>query len=375
MSDLASIDASLPARLSELPGVGALLGAGREDVYLVGGAVRDLLLGAGRVDVDLAVEADPGPLAAELGDVVRAHERFGTVTARIGRDEVDIARTRTETYAYPGALPDVSWSGLADDLRRRDFSVNAMAIALDGAPRLVDLHRGLADLKDGRIRVLHERSFADDPTRAIRAARYATRLGFRLEAETDELVRRTDLGSVSADRVEAELRRVARELDPIAGLRMLRSWGLIVAEVEALQRVWPLLAMEPWSALGDRGATIMEAAGVEAGSYRAGSAAAGAREIAAASSSLPSELTAAAWGRRPSELVLARALGAEWLDRYLGDWRHVRLEIDGTDLLEAGIPQGPAIGRGLVAALRAKLDGEATDREAELAAARSAAVR
>jgi tRNA nucleotidyltransferase (CCA-adding enzyme) len=376
MGNVTHIDAqSLRARLGGLPGAGALLGAGREDVYLVGGAVRDLLLRDAHIDVDLAVDGDPAPLAAELGEVIRVHERFGTVSVLVGADEIDVARTRTETYSRPGALPEVSWAGLEDDLGRRDFTVNAMAVALGAEPRLIDLHGGLADLSEGRLRVLHERSFEDDPTRAIRAARYATRLGFALEPKTEELVRDAELATVSADRVEAELRRVAGEPDPVEAIRLLRSWGLIDADVEALEAAWPLLGRGSWSAIADRSVAVLEVAGVDAGKFKAHSAAPGARLLAATSSTRPSELTAAAWGRRPSELILARALGAEWLDSYLEDWRHVRLDIDGSDLLEADIPQGPGIGRGLAAALRAKLDGEVEGREGELDTARRAALQ
>ncbi len=161
-----------------------------QPVYLVGGAVRDLLLGHGRVDIDLVVEGDAAGLAARLGADVVEHERFATAKARLDGHEVDIASARNEVYLHPGALPEVEPSSLGDDLARRDFTINAMAIPLGREPILIDPHGGRDDLAAGLLRVLHPRSFADDPTRALRAARYAARFGFALEAETAELLGR-----------------------------------------------------------------------------------------------------------------------------------------------------------------------------------------
>ena len=167
-------------------------------MYLVGGAVRDLLLGRPRADVDLVVEGDAGALAERLGGAEKEHERFGTVKVEIDRHEVDLASARTETYPEPGALPVVAPAESVEaDLARRDFTINAMAIPLDGEARLIDPRGGREDLEIVP-RVLHGRSFEDDPTRAIRAARYASRYGFTLEPETDRLLRSADLVTVSA---------------------------------------------------------------------------------------------------------------------------------------------------------------------------------
>ena len=118
--------------------------------YLVGGAVRDLLLGRDRADIDVAVEGEVAELARRLGGEVRAHERFATATVRVDGLEVDLAATRSETYARPGALPEVRPASLAADLARRDFTVNAMAVPLAGDPELIDPHGGLEDLRAGR---------------------------------------------------------------------------------------------------------------------------------------------------------------------------------------------------------------------------------
>ncbi len=178
--------------------------AGGKPVYLVGGAVRDLLLGRGRADIDLVVEGDAAALATRLGGEVVEHERFATAKADLDGHEVDIATARAESYPHPGALPEVQpTAGIADDLARRDFTINAMAIPLRRDPELIDPHRGREDLEAGLLRVLHGGSFEDDPTRALRAARYAARFDFELEPETAALLGRADLSTVSVDRRDA----------------------------------------------------------------------------------------------------------------------------------------------------------------------------
>ena len=359
----------LPERLEALPGIAELrAAAGAESVFLVGGAVRDLLLGRQRADVDVAVVGDPLPIARRLGGEARVHERFGTATVRVNGIHIDLARTRAESYPAPGALPSVRDAPLHEDLARRDFSVNAMAVPLGGTPELVDPHGGLPDLSAHLLRVLHPSSFVDDPTRAIRAARYAARLGLRVEPETEELLRATDLGAVSRERIEAELRRLATEPEPVEALRLLVGWQLIEADPDLAGDALSALERDSFSELADRASVLLVAAGVRAGRFEAPSLDP-ARELAGAGPGHPSALTELARGRTGTELVIARALGAEWLDDYVSTWRHVRLEIGGGDLLAAGVPEGPALGHGLREALRAKLDGEVEGREQELAAA------
>ncbi|HEY3492213.1 MAG TPA: hypothetical protein VGK43_04625, partial [Solirubrobacterales bacterium] len=227
-----------------------------EPVFLVGGAVRDLLLGRSRADVDLVVEGDATALATRLGGAGAEHERFGTVKVEVDGHEVDIATARSETYPQPGALPVVAPArSIEEDLDRRDFTINAMAIPLDGAPRLIDPRGGREDLERGLLRVLHARSFEDDPTRAIRAARYASRYGFTLEPETDRLLRRTDLATVSADRRRAELERLAAEPTGVVGLGLLAGWGVIDLReggVELMRAVEDLLRAPHWAELVPR---------------------------------------------------------------------------------------------------------------------------
>jgi len=350
------------------PELEAVREAGGDPVYLVGGAVRDLLLGRGRVDVDLVVEGNAAALAERLGAEVRSHERFATAKIRLNGHEVDIASARSETYPRPGALPVVEpAASVEDDLGRRDFTINAMAIPLGGDPRLIDPHAGQADLATKRLRILHPRSFEDDPTRAIRAARYAARFGFELEPETERLLRQTDLDTVSADRREAELLRLAAEPTAPEAYRLLGEWGLLElreGSVELARRVGELLELPLWRLRAERDRVVHAAATGEPG---------GEVELAAATPASPSEAVALLTAYGAVEMVLARAHGATWLDDYLERWSQVELEIDGNDLIDAGVTEGVAVGRGLAEAKRRKLDGEIEGRERELEVALAAA--
>ena len=313
---------------------------------------------------DLVVEGDAAGLAERLGASSVSHERFATAKVTLDGHEVDIAAARAESYPHPGALPVVVPAAeLEADLGRRDFTINAMAIPLDGGARLIDPHGGQADLEAGLLRVLHARSFEDDPTRALRGARYAARFGFGLEPGTAELLRAADLSTVSVERREAELRLIAAEPQAPQALALLAEWGLVEPRergIELAACVAELLVAKPWHGVAPREEALLRAALGPAGEEEA---------LAEAQPARPSEAVALTRSRDPVELALARVLGAEWLDRYLSEWRDVRLEIDGEDLIAAGVAQGPAVGRGLDEALRRKLDGEVSGREEELAVA------
>jgi tRNA nucleotidyltransferase (CCA-adding enzyme) len=378
-------------RLRALPAAGPLLERFGDEpgIYVVGGAVRDLLLGGHPVDLDLVVEGDAVDVAQRLGGSVVVHDRFGTSRAKVDGFTYDIARARSETYSSPGALPDVKAATVEEDLCRRDFTVNAIAIGLDGG--VVALPGALEDLNARRLRVLHDGSFIDDPTRLLRLARYASRLGFEIEPHTLELLRSASragaLGTVSGQRIGAELRLLSREPDPVAAFETLHKLELDTAIDPGFGLTDPRLARRALAELPpdgrpdllvlatalrgvDRPAELLDRLGFEAGDRAvivtaARDADALAETLRRASS--PSEIAAAAAGTPPEQVALAAALGAarpgrDWLDRI----RHVRLEIDGGDLLDAGVPEGPAIGRALQAALRAKLDGLVSDREGEL---------
>jgi tRNA nucleotidyltransferase (CCA-adding enzyme) len=392
-------------RVRALPAAAPLLAAVGDEpgVHLVGGAVRDLLLRGGEGgDLDLVAEGDVAALAARLGGRYLSHERFGTATVTLDGRGYDFAMARRETYAEPGALPDVSPATLREDLLRRDFTVNAIAITLGGsrAGELTAAPNALADLSAGRLRVLHDRSFIDDPTRLIRLARYASRLGFEVEPRTLALARSAvaagALDTVSGARIGSDLRLLAREDDPVAAFAALRElgvdravdprFGLADAQLAraALALLPPdgrrdLLVLAIAAAAVPRAdlAALLDELAFDAGSRdRIVAAASGADRAAAAlaAATRPSEVAAALPGASVELAALAGALGPaeparEWLERL----RHVRLEIDGNELLAAGVPEGPAVGRGLRAALAAKLDGRVAGRDAELAEALRAA--
>jgi tRNA nucleotidyltransferase (CCA-adding enzyme) len=362
-----------PARLGELvdslPAIDRLRQiAERVPAYLVGGVVRDLLLGGGGADLDVAIEGDAEALSDLPGFSLEREGLFLTGRLEEGDVKIDVAQTRAESYARPGALPEVRPASITEDLARRDFTVNAMAFPLGGDRDLLDPHGGVDDLRVGLLRILHEGSFIDDPTRALRAARYSARFGFELEPETARLLHDTDLSTVSEDRVDNELRRIAAEEDPAAVLRLIAGWGVMPSldpqAPDRVAEVTRLAAAQPWSGWVDRELAVMLAIVRPLPQIR---------ELAAATPERPSEAVRLASTWDPAQLLVARALGAEWLDRYAAEWRHVQLEITGDDLLEAGIPQGPAVGRGLDAALSGKLDGEISGRDEEFSIAQAAA--
>ncbi len=355
----------LAARIEAMPGFAAVSAAAELtglQAWVVGGAVRDSLLaeGAGAPNLDVVVAGDPVALAQQLGGEVRVHKRFNTATAYLPEGSIDVAMARSETYASPGALPEVRQAGIEEDLARRDFTINALAVALADPGDVIDRHGGREDLRAGVLRVLHDGSFVDDPTRALRAARYAPRLGFAVEPVTLERLVQTDLSTVSTDRVDGELERLAAEPEPERALRLLHDWDLIALEddeIRAFAEAAKLADQPRWRGSADLGRLLVEMV--------RGELAERARPLADDPGSASAAVERAG-GRPGEELLLARAFGGQWLDRYVDEWRGVRLEISGDDLIAAGIPQGPAIGHGLSAALRAKLDGSAATREDEL---------
>jgi tRNA nucleotidyltransferase (CCA-adding enzyme) len=394
---------NLRERILRLPGMERLLPAldGLPPVYLVGGWVRDLLRDDHPVrGPDLAVEGDAPLVARALADrlsgEVREHERFRTAILRFGDVEVDLVTTRRESYDAPGALPRVEQAGLAEDLRRRDFTVNAMAIGLKGDDlgHFYDPHGGRGDLESGLLRVLHDASFADDPTRILRGVRFEARLDFGFEPDTEALAREavasSALSTVSADRVGRELvATLAEDSAPSA----VRRWG----ELGVDKALHPALDPDPElvasAALGavtlgaNRVTTELAAMVVEEAEEldlwiaelpleaRDRDAVARAARVAPrlcaelrAREHAASELRALLGAEPPEALALALALGApsEPILDWVSELSRVSLEIGGADLLAAGIPEGPAIGRALEETLRRKLDGLVSGREGEL---------
>jgi tRNA nucleotidyltransferase (CCA-adding enzyme) len=392
MGDTARMPADVLTAVRALAGGPAVLDrlAGRGDVWIVGGAVRDALLGREPKDLDLVVAGDAVALAEQLGEVVEVHDRFGTTLVLVDGAPVNVATARTESYAAPGALPEVAPATLEADLARRDFTVNAMAVDLAGALHAVPGAED--DLAGGRLRVLHAGSFADDPTRLWRLARYAARLGFAIEEHTLGLARGAArdgaLDTVTGPRVGSEVALALNEPDPLAALSAAHEVGLL-PDGMAPRRGLTARALALLPEDGHPGIVALAAAAVAMpeGRLRAWlddlsvaarerdqlvAAATGAEDLAAALSAAvrPSEIHAAARGRQPEHVALAGALGAQDAARaWLEDLRDVHLEITGDDLLAEGVPPGPEMGRRLDRALVAKLDGAAPDRQAEMAAA------
>lgn len=395
---LAALEAPTPAARPEgrrAPRVEGRLGG----AFLVGGAVRDLLSGVEPHELDLVVEGDAHAIADELrrrlGGKGRTHQAFGTATIdTLDGLRVDVAQARTERYARPGALPDVVPARIEDDLARRDFTLNAIAVGIsaDVAGALRAVPHALEDLDAGVLRVLHPASFVDDPTRLLRLIRYAVRLSYTLDPETERLAREAFAGgaprTAGVARIGRELLLLLREPDAVAALVLLRTLGgadELEIDEPVLRRVLALLPED-----ADRAAALLAAltwrlershrrgwlAGihVRGGADGIDAAARDPEGVAAAmrGAGSASALRAALAGVPVEGVVLAAALDPRAEDaarRWLDEVRHVRLAIGGADLLDRGVPRGPEIGRRLGIALAAKLDGRAETREEELAAA------
>ncbi len=412
--------------LASLPGGRELLhlSAQRADVALIGGAVRDLLLGRPPRELDMVLAdgaADfarqlvrelsaPGGSGGDRDPRVTEHERFGTALVEWEGGRIDVAERRAETYPAPGTLPQVRPGTIEEDLRRRDFTVNAIAVALSD-PRPGALHcaeHALEDLGEGRLRVLHDASFLDDPTRLLRLGRYRARLGFQIEPHTAELAAAAlaagALNTVSRARIGAELRLALGEARPISAFAALDELGVLAAldprlrlDVPLAERALHLLPADGRPDLMVMASLLLPFAidpsedpeplifelldGLEftaADRDRMMRTALVApdlfKELSLAAK--PSEMHEALSAHTTEAIALAGALGegtasvsseAEiWFERL----RLVRLTINGQDLLGAGIPSGPEIGSRLARALARKLDGELRDGpEAELEAA------
>jgi len=367
---------------------------GLDRAYLVGGAVRDLLLGGASVDLDVAVEGDAVAVAEELarrlGGGAKVHDRFGTATVKTRDLTVDLASTRSETYERPGALPDVAPAGLEEDLGRRDFTINAMAVALTGAQagELRDPHGGEADLEARTVRVLHDASFVDDPTRLLRAVRYEARLAFSIDRHTEALARAgaEGLAAVSGARVRDELLDLLAEDEAPAAVERMRALGIAAALHPSIRADGNLItasqlgSMETGAdrvlcalaALASDGATdLIERLGLGAAERdRVLRAAERGRSLAheLRAPRRPSELHELLSPEPPEALALALAFGApaEAVLSFVAGIRDARLDINGDDLRAEGVPESPAIGEALAQTLRRKLDGEIFTREEQL---------
>jgi tRNA nucleotidyltransferase (CCA-adding enzyme) len=381
-----------------------------EGVYLVGGTVRDILLGEPGFDVDVAVEGDAiafaRTLAAELGGRATAHAKFGTAVVSFGDGEhVDVVTTRTEFYDAPAALPTVEHATIREDLARRDFTINAMAASLKGGDfgRLVDPFGGRRDLDTGSIRVLHNLSFIDDPTRIFRAIRYENRYGLRMDGHTERLAHGcVEMGLVG----DLSSERLRNELIDLLGEAQVRHSILRIAELGADRAIHQHLAADEEAVrLAGRLRELSAGYALDIPAWRLGLTAlarrmapdeiftwleklrvrrADADAIASAVTVGPrlvdrlrangvaaSDVVALVEPYAPDAPLLALALSDLLpLRRYFDELRFVRLEIGGADLMGLGLRESPRVGEVLAELRRRKLDGELDGRESELAAAR-----
>jgi tRNA nucleotidyltransferase (CCA-adding enzyme) len=381
------------------------------DVFVVGGTVRDVLLGEERGDdIDLAVEGDAIEfaylLAAALGGHATPHRKFGTAVVS-GGDEghVDVVTTRRESYDAPGALPTVEHAELAHDLHRRDFTINAMAASLgpEGLGAIFDPYGGRADLEGGVVRVLHDASFVDDPTRILRGITYEARFGFRFDEHTEALARACiasgHVGDLASSRLRDELVDLLEDQHAADGIRRLGELGADRAIQQQLR------GDEDAAVLFTRAVRLREELGVDVPVWRLGIATLARRltpdeaygwlgplkvrrrdvdrivgavvvaprivEQLRSGPVDPADVVALADPFAPDAPLMALALDdrAE-LREYFARLRDVQLEIGGGDLIAMGLPESPRIGEILGEVRRRKLNGELAGREAELAAAR-----
>ena len=398
------------ARIADLlRQVQKLAGDSGVSAYLVGGPVRDHLLGAPVKDLDITVVGSAPSLAGKLADALggrlTVHPQFRTATVYLpgGLPWVDLVTARRETYSRPGALPDVEPGTIADDLGRRDFTINAMAIPLCGDDRdLVDPHGGRTDLAAGIIRTLHPQSFQDDPTRIFRAVRYEQRFGFRIhDATLGDLQSALDGGAmatVSGPRIENELGRLTSERNPLPALRRATQLGVLAAVHPAMptmahwdaldgwspvppgaqlaDREWPATwdAALFWTMTHDQVASLSMKNPYRTRRCRYVDMLKEGMPMLSAAGLLPSEVCAFLDYPRPEAsavyaltvaLAFAEPVAAERIRRYLTEWQDLQPHLRGSDLLELGVPEGPAVGEALKALRKARLDGVTRTRHDE----------
>jgi tRNA nucleotidyltransferase (CCA-adding enzyme) len=397
-----------PALASRIETIAAVSRQHGVPVYLVGGLVRDLLLERENRDLDLVVEGDgidfATRLAETLGGRARAHPAF--LTAVVVDPEgfhIDVASARSEFYRAPAALPEVQTSALRQDLFRRDFTINTLAIRLgpEPVPELIDYFGGRRDLKEKTLRALHSLSFIDDPTRILRAVRLELRLGFRISPETlhlaevalaegvfdrlsgsrlrEELALLLDDPTLALQGIErlAEL-GVLRALDPLLDLddetqgrlreaRAAHDWYRLEALADPPVHAWRLLLMALAAGFGEHDLARLADRLLLAGEDRRLLGGFPSRLAAARSvlqgpeDSQPHRVAEALEPLSGEELLLLMAEGGEavraWVRRYLTELRPLTLGLRGADLLATGAPPGPRIGEALRAVRRARLDG------------------
>jgi tRNA nucleotidyltransferase (CCA-adding enzyme) len=388
--------------------------------YLVGGFVRDLLLGVKNFDLDIVVEGDGIEFAQELSSILKAkilaHRRFGTATITIDHNfKIDITSARKEYYPAPAHLPVVQPGSLRDDLLRRDFTINAMAINIGCTDfgNLIDLFGGKRDLKQKKIRILHALSFIDDPTRILRAVRFEQRYNFKIEPgtlkELQEAVKLDMLQKVQPQRIRDELMLILKEERPLKQLKRLQAlarFAFISEKLKPSANTFKLISsvenniddfktihhrhrhILPWlvyfSALADS-LSVQETEQIcRKFVFRKGE-----EKIILSSKKIKPEFIRrlSAKNIRPSVIykllepfsfeaiifMKAKYAGGvirEHIERFLASYSGTRIHISGHDLRDLGAMPGPGYQKTFDKILNARLDGLLVSKEEELVLAR-----
>jgi len=383
-------------------------------LYIVGGFVRDVLLGRPNLDLDLVVEGDAirlgRALVERIGGRLLPHQAFGTAVWSLSDDQskiirrlhvhakksqlpdfIDLISARRESYSRSGALPDVQFADIRADQYRRDFTINTLALRLDGtqAGQLLDPWDGLNDLRRGLLHTLHAKSFSDDPTRMLRMLRLAGRLGFKIEADTLKQLKSSVhlLDLISGERIYNELVLILLEEKSIVILKEMQRLGVLKAidlnlEVDA-SATKSLMRLPPknWD-IDDFASTnlgfvlcFMHLSSEKAGKVsdrlrlplplrRAFLSAARLRPELKAIAKLPPSALVAKLEKEPVLALYALFLSApnsaiaKTLERYVSKLRHVRPRADGNTLRKKGLQPGPAYSQILARLRAAWLDGE-----------------
>ena len=382
--------------------VGEVAGLRGARAYVVGGAVRDALLGLPVSDIDITVVGLTPEFAQEAATKINGkivtQSQFNTFALAASGRRIDLAMARHETYARPGALPAVIPGAMQQDLARRDFTVNAMAVSMSGGAfgSLLDPFDGESDLKAGIVRVLHDDSFKDDATRILRAARYAVRLGFNLDAQTELALRRDVdyLATISPARLRDEFERVLEEGKTGAILELLHEFG-------ALYAIHPALSLSAWTLdalyraentqFRDKSALFLSILAYDMPvpdmvsflerMRLASDRAQVVHDTGIVRSRIQDEHSVGVFSRseiyfRLRALQEAAILGCalsevddlatQRLMLYLNELRHIKPMLSGNDLIALGLPQGPRIGELLNDLLEARLNQRIETREDEV---------
>jgi tRNA nucleotidyltransferase (CCA-adding enzyme) len=427
-ADIAAID---PETLEICRVIGQAADGLGMKVYAVGGFVRDLILGQNNLDLDFVVEGSAIDLGKKLNEdlpakfeVVINHERFYTAKLAFHgrcRREIDLSTARTEFYEYPASLPTVEPSKLEQDMFRRDFTINTLAICLNSGEfgELIDLFGGLKDLREKKIRILHPLSFVEDPTRLARAARFAARFGFKLADSTLEQARKAVSMSIFDDlggaRMKNELKNILQSPHRLEALNILASLNpklcYLDAHLDYTARLRTRLRLaqrllhrykveEDWivylgvllSALPtQRLAPVLDRLHL-ANSQK--DIISGGLAISASSPELfessdrsrlsnreasqpkRSEIYAVLAGKALDSIIIAASIappGAPMrrlVKTYLGELEGTKIELTGADLLALGVEQGPKVGEILRLIFAAKLDGQVLTKDDEIDLAR-----